>query len=476
LSQSSQYDAVVIGSGPNGLCAAVELVRAGRSVLVLEAEDTIGGGTRTQQLTQPGFHHDACSAVHPMGVLSPFFRELPLAEHGLEWVYPSASVAHPLDDRPAAVLSRDLQTTGATLGPDADRWRRLIEPLTRPGPALFGDILAPLGIPKHPLTMARLGWYGLRSARRLARGRFESEAARALFAGNAAHSILPLTHLLTAAVGLVFSTSAHLVDWPMPRGGSAAITAALASYFKSLGGVIETGRRVRAHADLPPHRAALYNVTPSQLIRIADGSLPARYVRRLGRYRYGPGVFKVDWALDGPIPWADPACAGASTVHVGGTLDEITASEADAWHGRICERPFLIVCQQSNFDPTRAPQGKHTGYAYCHVPHGSTTDMSARIEAQVERFAPGFRDLILARHTLSPADFERRNENYLGGAITGGVADLRQLFTRPVARWNPYTTPNSRVFLCSASTPPGGGVHGMCGYYAARAALSRILK
>jgi phytoene dehydrogenase-like protein len=467
-------DAVVVGSGPNGLAAAIELARAGVPVLVVEAEREVGGGTRSAELTLPGFVHDVCSAVHPMGVLSPFFRTLPLAEHGLVWLRPPASVAHPLDDGPAPMLYRSLERTGERLGRDARAWARLVRPLLDDPHALLADAMAPLGVPAHPVAFLRFGLRAAFSANRLARLWFREPRARALFAGCAAHSILPLTQPLTAALGVMFALTAHVEDWPVASGGSRSISRSLASYLASLGGRIETGRRIERLAELDGARVVLFDTSPDQLVRIAGDALPAGYRRRLGRYRYGPGVFKLDWALDGPIPWRDATCREASTVHVGGTLEEICASERDMYRGRHAERPFLIVCQQSEIDPSRAPAGKHTGYAYCHVPHASTVDMREAVERQIERFAPGFRDRILARHAMGPADFERYNPNYKGGAITGGVADAFQLFTRPVARLDPYSTPDPRLFLCSAATPPGGGVHGQCGYYAARSALKRL--
>ena len=467
-------DALVVGSGPNGLAAAVALARAGRSVRVVEAADTIGGGVRSAELTLPGFVHDECSAVHPLGALSPFFRELPLAEHGLSWLRSDVSMAHPLDDEPAVLLTRSLERTCEGLGDDGAAYRRLLAPLLERPHELFADALAPLRIPAHPLALARFGLRGVFSANRLARLLFRGERARALFAGNAAHSILPLGQPLTAAVGLLFTLSAHVEDWPVAAGGSQAIADALASYLRSLGGEIETGRRVSGMDELEGARLVLFDTAPKELLRIAGDALPSGYRRRLERYRYGPGVFKLDWALDGSIPWRDPACREASTVHIGGTLAEICASERAAWSGRHTERPFLILCQQSELDPSRAPEGRHTGYAYCHVPHGSTHDMTGAIEAQVERFAPGFRERILARHATSPAELEAANPNCVGGVIAGGAADLFQLWTRPVARLDPYATPNPRIFLCSASTPPGGGVHGQCGAWAARAALRRL--
>jgi phytoene dehydrogenase-like protein len=467
-------DAVVIGSGPNGLAAAVALARAGLGVRVLEARNEIGGGTRSAALTLPGFLHDVCSGCHPMGVLSPWFRSLPLAEHGLHWAYPSASVAHPLDDQPAVLLRRSLAETAGGLGEDARTYEKLFRPFLDDPHALLDDLLAPLRLPRHPLRLARFGLPGLFPATLLFRFGFRGQRARALLAGCAAHSILPLEQPLTAAVALVLALTGHVVDWPVAAGGSQAITGALASYLRSLGGQIETGRPVRTLADLPPSRVVLFDTSPAQLADIGEPMLPAGYVRRLRRYRYGPGIFKLDWALDGPIPWRDPSCLEAATVHVGGTLDEIAAAEAAMWRGGHPERPFLIVIQQSQFDPSRAPAGRHTGYAYCHVPAHSSVDLTDVVERQVERFAPGFRDRILARHVLRTADLERDNRNYVGGAITGGVADLLQFFARPVARLDPYATPNPRLFICSASTPPGGGVHGMCGYFAARSALRRL--
>jgi phytoene dehydrogenase-like protein len=467
-------EAVVIGSGPNGLAAAIALARAGVSVLVVEAAGEPGGGMRSRALTLPGFVHDVCSAVHPTGFLSPFFRQLPLAQHGLVWRFPRASVAHPLDDGPAVMLVRSLEQTCAGLGRDGRAWRRLVAPFLDDPHALLADAMAPLRLPSHPIQLLRFGLRAAFSANRLARLLFREERARALLAGLAGHSVLPLTQPLTAAMGVLFAVTAHVVDWPVAEGGSQSIARALVSYLQSLGGRVETGRRIERLAELGDARVVLFDTSPDQLAQIAGDALPAGYRRRLGRYRYGPGVFKLDWALDGPIPWRDPACREASTVHVGGTLEEICASERDMFRGRHAERPFLILCQQSESDPTRAPAGRHTGYAYCHVPHGSTLDRTEAIEGQVERFAPGFRDRILARHAMTAADFERYNPNYRGGAITGGVADALQLWTRPVARLDPYATPNPRLFICSAASPPGGGVHGQCGYWAARSALRRL--
>jgi phytoene dehydrogenase-like protein len=476
VSFEGELDAVVVGSGPNGLAAAIALARAGVSVGVIEAADEVGGGTRSAPLTEPGFVHDVCSAVHPMGILSPFFRQLPLAEHGLAWLRPAASVAHPMPHGEAVMLYRSLERTAERLGADGPAYRRLVGPFLERPHDLLADVMAPLRVPDHPLLMLRFGLRAIFSANRLARLAFREPAARALLAGCAGHSILSLTSPLTAALGLLFAITGHVEDWPVARGGSQSIARALASYLQSLGGRIVTGWRIERLAELPPARVVLFDTSPEQLLRIAGDALPSGYRHRLERYRYGPGVFKLDWALDGPIPWSDPSCLEASTVHVGGTLEEICASERDMVLGRHSDRPYLILCQQSQFDPSRAPAGQHTGYAYCHVPHGSTLDRTGAIEEQVERFAPGFRDRILARHATNTRDLEAYNPNYKGGSITGGVADALQLFNRPVTRWDPYSTPNPRLFLCSAATPPGGGVHGQCGYWAAQSALKRLAR
>ena len=470
-------DAVIVGSGPNGLSAAVALAQAGASVLVLEAMDSIGGGTRTAELTLPGYLHDVCSGAHPMGILSPYLSTLPLAEHGLAWIQGSASVAHPLDGEPAVLLRRSLDETARELGEDQDRYRRLMAPLLDGDPRrLLADVLAPLGFPRGPRSFVRFGLSAIRSVAGLARSRFRGRRAQALLGGCGAHSLLPFDRLLGGAVGLLFLLTAHLEEWPVAKGGSIAIANALASYLRSLGGRIQTGARVTTLADLPPARAYLFDTSPAQLGSIAAPILPARYLRRLRRFRYGPGVFKLDWALDGPIPWSDPRCLQASTVHVVGALEELAEAEAAVWRGEHPDRPFVLLVQQSQLDPGRAPAGKHTGYAYCQVPSGSEVDRTGVIERQVERFAPGFGDRILARHVMGPRDLEQHNPNYLGGAITGGVSDLFQAFARPVARWDPHSTPNPRLFLCSASTPPGAGVHGMCGYHAARSALGRLAR
>jgi len=464
-------DAVVVGSGPNGLAGAIELARAGRRVTVLERNDTIGGGSRSEQLTLPGFVHDTCSAVHALALASPFLSRLPLAAHGLELVQPGAPLAHPLDDGTAVVLERSVADTARQMGPDERAYRRLFEPLVRGADGLMQDLLGPLRPPRHPLMLARFGPSAIRSAAGLARARFEGERARALLAGCCAHSMLSLRAPASAAAGLVLAVSAHAVGWPLARGGSQRLADALASHLRSLGGELETGREVASLTELEPGATTLLDVTPRQFLALAGDRLPAAYARRLGGYRYGPGVFKLDWALDAPIPWTASEVGRAGTVHVGGTLEDLAASEEAVTRGEHHDRPFVLLVQPTLFDRTRAPEGKHVAWAYCHVPSGSTRDMTAAIEAQVERFAPGFGALVAARSAMGPAEIERRNPNYVGGDINGGLQDLRQLWTRPVARPVPYSTPLDGVYLCSSSTPPGGGVHGMCGYWAARAAL-----
>ena len=468
------YDAVVVGSGPNGLAAAITFAQAGRSVLVLEARETIGGGCRSAELTLPGFVHDVCSAIHPLGLGSPFFETLPLGDHGLEWIHPPAPVAHPMDDGTAVLIERSVDETAAGLGPDGRAYRSLMGPLAADWIGLATDLLGPLAIPRHPVSLARFGLKAIRSARGLAESRFEGERARAVFAGIAGHAILPLERTATAAIALVLGTVAHAVGWPLPRGGSQRIADALASYLRSLGGQIETGSPVESLDRLPPARATLLDTTPRQLLRIAGDRLRGRYRRQLEAYRYGPAAFKLDFALSGPIPWRARECARAGTVHLGGTLAEIAASEAAVGRGEHPERPYVLLAQQSLFDPSRAPAGQHTVWAYCHVPNGSTVDMAARIEAQIERFAPGFRDRVLARSVLTPARLEEHNANYVGGDINGGAQDLGQMFARPALRVVPYSTPLRGLYICSSSTPPGGGVHGMCGHHAARAALRAL--
>ncbi len=470
------FDAAVVGSGPNGLAAAIELARAGHSVCVFEAAETIGGGARSRELTLPGFVHDVCSAIHPLGLASPFFRRLPLEKHGLAWIHPPAALAHPLDDGTAVILEKSIERTCSTLGIDGSAYLKFFRPLVHNWDKLAPEILAPLlHRPKHPVLLARFGWNAIQSAMHFAERRFRGNRARAMFGGVAAHSNMPLTAPPTAAFGLLLILLGHAVGWPIVRGGSQKLSDALASYLSSLGGRIVTGRRIMSLRELATARAIILDITPRQLLKLGQDRFPAVYCYELEKYRYGPGVFKVDWALNSPIPWKAPQCSRAGTVHAGGRLDEMAASEEAVAKGRPPERPLVILAQQTLFDSSRAPGGQHTAWAYCHVPNGSKIDMTERIEAQVERFAPGFRDCIIARHTMAPADFETYNPNYIGGDISGGLQNILQIVARPSFRAVPYITPIKGVFICSASTPPGGGVHGMCGYHAARAALASVL-
>jgi phytoene dehydrogenase-like protein len=469
------YDAVVVGSGPNGLAAAIRLAQEGLSVLVAEANDTIGGGARSAELTLPGFMHDTCSAVHPMAAGSPFFRQLPLAKFGLSWIEPELALAHPLDNGTAAVLDRSVRTTALGLGRDQAAYERLMGPLAANWQALAGEFLQPLlHLPRHPLLLARFGLSAVRSATALAQSWFADEPARALFAGLAAHSFLPLEQSPAAAFGLVLGTMGHAVGWPFPRGGAQHFANALAACLRALGGELATQAPIRSLDQLPLARAVLLDLTPRQVLGLAGHKLPPSYRSRLEKFRYGPGVFKIDYAMDWPIPWRAAACARAGTVHLGGTLGEIAASERDVARGEPPDRPFVILSQPSLFDPTRAPEGCRVVWAYCHVPNGSTFDMTGRIESQIERFAPGFRDRILARRVMNCRQMEQQNANLVGGDISAGAADWRQLLARPVLSRTPYRTPTPGIYLCSASTPPGGGVHGMCGFHAARAALGDL--
>ncbi len=474
--RKNQYDAVIVGSGPNGFAAGIELAKAGRSVLVMEAKSQIGGGTRTAELTLPGFWHDVCSAVHPLAVSSPFFKSLPLQDWGLEWCYPQASMAQPFEDGTAAVAYPSLEKTAEHLGEDGKKYRKLFAPLVKNAEALLQETLGPFRPPRHPVLMMRFGLRAIRSAVGLANAWFQHEPAKGLFAGMAAHSVLPLEKKLTAAVGLMLGLSAHAVGWPVAKGGSQEITRAMARYFQSLGGEIVVDSPVSDLSDLPDSQAVLFDLTPGQIVDIANEELPQKYQAKLQKFRHGPGVYKVDWALDGPIPWTAKDCLLASTVHVGGTLKEVAEAERAPWENRIAERPFLLVAQQSLFDRSRVPEGKETAWAYCHVPNGSNVDMTERIENQIERFAPGFRDRILAKNVMTPSDYHNYNANYIGGDITGGVMDVKQLFSRPVSLWNPYATPNKKLYICSSSTPPGGGVHGMCGFHAAKTVLRKVLR
>ena len=463
---------MVVGSGPNGLAAAITLAQQGWRVTVLEAKDTIGGGARSSELTLPGYLHDVCSAIHATAAISPFFQGLPLQEQGLRWVNPPQCVAHPLEDGSAVALHTSIDATGESIGGrDGGAYQRLIAPLVADWELLQSGLLGPMRWPRHPLAMARFGRYGLRSAKGLAFSTFRDERARALFAGLAAHSLLPLDKRPSAAFGLVLAIFGHVGGWPFPQGGAQRISDALACYLRSLGGNVMTATPVRSLEELPPARATLLDLTPKQVIEVAGERMPSGYRGRMQRYRYGMGAFKVDWALNGPIPWRAEECTQSATVHVGGNFAEIAEAEETVWRGGHPDRPFVLLAQHTLFDPTRAPQGKHTAWAYCHVPHGSTVDMTERIEAQIERFAPGFRDLVLGRSIMSPARLEEYNSNYIGGDINGGVQDLGQLFGRPTLRWDPYSTPMKGVYICSSSTPPGGGVHGMCGYNAACSVL-----
>ena len=466
-------DAVVVGSGPNGLAAAITLAEAGRSVTLLEAVATVGGGVGSEELTLPGFIHDTCSAIHPLVLASPFMQKLPLQHLGLEMAHPEIPFAHPLDDGTAVAVHRSVEETAAGLGADGKAYRTLMQPLVDDVWELIPELLGPLRAPRHPIMLARFGLNGIRSASGMSNARFTGDRARAVFGGLAAHSMLELDSSITAGVALVLGTLAHAVGWPAATGGSQKIADALARHLSSLGGTIRTGERVASMKDVPRCKVVIFDVTPKQLIRIAGDELSSSYKRRLSSYRYGPGVFKLDWALDGPIPWTAPECSRAGTVHVGGTLPELIASEEDVNKGRHPESPYVLLAQQSIFDRTRAPEGKHTVWAYCHVPNGSTRDMTEIIERQIERFAPGFKDRVLARSSINSKQYEARNENYVGGNINGGIQDLRQHFGRPMFKAVPYATSNKKIYICSSSTPPGGGVHGMCGYFAARAALKR---
>jgi len=463
-------EATVVGSGPNGLFAAVRLAMEGYRVRVVEARPTIGGGARTEEVTLPGYHHDICSAIHPMAIVSPAFRKLSIGLGSEKWAWSSYELAHPFDDGTAATLSRSVEETADSMREDGGQWLRTFEPFIQHAEELLDDALRPVRLPGNPGLMARFGLIGLQSAESFCR-RFRRPETRAIFAGCAAHGVVPLDRPATASFGLMLALTAHVGGWPCARGGSARIIDALAERLRALGGTIETDFEARSLADLPAGQPILLDVTPRQLLAIGGRAFPERYRRRLGRFRYGPGIFKIDWALDGPVPWTAPECRLANTVHLGGTFEEIAIAENAAWNGGTPNRPFVLFAQQSLFDPTRAPEGKHTGWAYCHVPHGSTADMTDAIERQVERFAPGFRDRILARTTINTNQLEAHNPNMIGGDIGGGANDLLQFLLRPFPQWNPYRTPLSNVWLCSSSTPPGGGVHGMCGLLAAESVL-----
>jgi phytoene dehydrogenase-like protein len=470
---NTEYDAIVVGSGPNGLAAAITLRQEGLSVLLIEGKEVIGGGLTSAEFTLPGFIHDVCSAIHPLALGSPFFDTLPLADYGLTYLQPELAAAHPFDDGTAAVLASTVEETAKLLGTDEQTYLDIFKPVVRDWPLIAADVLAPLHFPKHPIAMAQFGLKALTSATYFAK-RFKTKEAKGLWGGMAAHAIQPLSNLSTSAIALVLMTAGHLKGWPIPQGGSKEIANSLASYFISLGGRIQTGQFIKSLSELPSAKTVLFDVTPKQLLQIAGHKFSPLYKWQLEQYRYGMGVFKIDWALDGPIPFTSEQTRKAGTVHIGNTIEEIALSEKLTWKGQHSERPYVLLAQQSLFDDTRAPEGKHTAWAYCHVPNGSTKDMTAVIEQQVERFAPGFKDLILGRHTMNTSEVEAYNPNYIGGDINGGVIDLAQLFTRPALRSSPYRTSAKGLYICSSSTPPGGGVHGMCGYHAARQALNDI--
>jgi phytoene dehydrogenase-like protein len=470
---NTEYDAIVVGSGPNGLAAAITLRQEGLSVLLIEGKEVIGGGLTSAEFTLPGFIHDVCSAIHPLALGSPFFDTLPLADYGLTYLQPELAAAHPFDDGTAAVLASTVEETAKLLGTDEQTYLDIFKPVVRDWQLIAADVLAPLHFPKHPIAMAQFGLKALTSASYFAK-RFKTKEAKGLWGGMAAHAIQPLSNLSTSAIALVLMTAGHLKGWPIPQGGSKEIANSLASYFISLGGRIQTGQFIKSLSELPSAKTVLFDVTPKQLLQIAGHKFSPLYKWQLERYRYGMGVFKIDWALDGPIPFTSEQTRKAGTVHIGNTIEEIALSEKLTWKGQHSEKPYVLLAQQSLFDDTRAPEGKHTAWAYCHVPNGSTKDMTAVIEQQVERFAPGFKDLILGRHTMNTSQVEAYNPNYIGGDINGGVIDLAQLFTRPALRSSPYRTSAKGLYICSSSTPPGGGVHGMCGYHAARQALNDI--
>jgi phytoene dehydrogenase-like protein len=464
--------AAVIGAGPNGLAAAITLAQHGVHVDVFEAEPQAGGAVRTLELTLPGFLHDFGSAVHPLAAGSPFFSSLPLQDHGLDWIHSPAPLAHPFDDGTAITLERDLHNAESVLGPDGKRWRRLMQPFVNRWSVLSAEILRPLHVlTAHPFLLARFALAGFPSAKTLAHI-FRSERTKALFAGLAAHSFLSLDEPLSAAFGVILGAAAHAVGWPIPRGGAQSITDALGGHLSTLGGTVKTSTRIDDLSPIKDYDAVLCDVTPHQLLRIARNRFPPRFARKLAKFRYGAGTFKIDYALHSPIPWKAPECVRAATVHLGGSFQEIAASEYDMSHGRHSERPFVLLAQPSLFDSTRAPAGKHTAWAYCHVPNSSIVDMLEPLESQIERFAPGFRDCILARRVFSPSALEKMDANLIGGDISGGAMDLRQFFFRPT--WRHYATPVSNIYICSSSTPPGGGVHGMCGHNAAKLAAARL--
>lgn len=464
----AHYNTVVVGSGPNGYAAAITLQQQGLSVLMLESEEEVGGGVRSSSLTLPGFVHDVCSAIHPLGVGSPFFRRLPLADFGLKWIYSPDALAHPLDDGRTILLKRSVQETALQLGKDQHAYQDLMQAVVRHWDKIAPDFLGPLSWPRHPVEFLRFGLRAVQSAEGLVRRFFKEEPAKALIAGIAAHAMLPLDRWSSSGVAMVLGALGHVTGWPFPEGGAQSITKALDAYFKSMGGVVETGRRVKAVADLPESQVVLFDITPRQLLQIEGLDFSFLYQQQLKNYQYGQGIFKIDWALSHPIPFKNPDCLRAATIHIGGSLEEIARAEKTVWKNQHAGKPYVLLVHQSPFDQSRAPQGQHTAWAYCHVPRYSKKDMTSVIEAQIERFAPGFRDIVLARHTMNTAELEQYNANYIGGDINGGAQTLVQLFARPVFRLRPYRTSLKDVYICSSATPPGGGVHGMCGYHAAR--------
>lgn len=469
----TEYDVVVVGSGPNGFAAAITMRQEGLSVLLIEGNEEVGGGMRSAALTLPGYLHDVCSAIHPMASLSPFFKRIPLKKHGLEFVNPPIAAAHPFDNGTAAILDHSLKDTASGLGSDSGAYMNLMSSLVEDLPELLPELLGPFPLPKKPVALARFGLKAITSASWLSR-RFDTPEARGLWAGMAAHSMQPLTNLTTSAIGLVLMAAAHLGNWPIPKGGSRSIANALQSYFLSLGGKIETGFYIKNVDELPASKVVLFDVTPKQLLEIAGEKLSSSYKAKLRKYRYGMGIFKIDWALDEPVPFKAVSCRSAGTLHLGNTIQEIVTAEGLTAEGVHVQNPFVLFAQPSIFDATRAPEGKHTAWAYCHVPNGSTKDMTEAIENQVARFAPGFQDVIKARHTMNTHEMEAYNPNYVGGDINGGVQDIWQLYTRPVLSRSPYRTSAKGLYICSSSTPPGGGVHGMSGYHAAKTALKDV--
>ncbi len=461
----------MIGSGPNGLAAAVALAQQGLAVKIFEAKDTVGGGTRTLELTEPGFKHDICSAVHPTAAGSPFFNTLPLHKFGLEWIHPDYPVAHPLEHGEAVIIEKSFENTLNRLGKDSKNYRKLFKEFVDSWKYLSRDAFGNLRVPNHPLSMMRLGWYGMFSSNLLSSSFFDLESTRAYFSGLSAHSIIPLENAFTASFGLILGTSVHSVGWPIAKGGSHSITQALADFFESLGGKIQLGTHIESLDEIPTGKPILFDLTPQQVVSIAEQQIPEKLRSRLLNYNYGPGTFKIDFALSEPVPWLNEECRKAGTLHLGGSMEEIARSEREVWQGIHSEKPYVLISQPSIFDDSRAPQGKHTLWSYCHVPNGSTETMEQQIINQIERYAPGFRDTIISASTMHAMDFEKYNPNYIGGDINGGAQNLKQLFGRPLLKWNPYKLPVKNLYICSSSTPPGGGVHGMCGFNAAKSVL-----